>query len=245
MSFTKPTISAKGAARVALAALVFVAAAGVVAIKSGELYAGFVAANGEAALAEAQSLKRGPERERLVAALEGQASGAVHYSPDNPRLWSIIAETRLMQATSTGMRNVSPILVDAAREAATKSIQLAPNDSGAHARLAMIEALDGNTEEGAAELTKSYEIDANSKAIGHRRVEAAAIVWRGLPELARRDVEGEVCALAATSERDQAQIQNVRMTIADPGFALELDRILADPGCRPTPEAQAPASAAG
>ncbi len=224
----------------ALAACAFVVAGTVVAIKSGELWAGFIAANGEADLADAQGLKRGPERDRLVAALQSRASDAVQVSPENPRLWAIIAETRLMQATSTGMKNVSPVLVEAAKKAALTSIKLAPNDSGAHARLAMAEALGSDQETSAAELAKSYQLDANSKIIGHRRIEVAGLVWRKLDAGAQRDVEGEVCALAATSERDQAQIQNVRMTIADPALALEIDRIFADPGCRPTPEAQSP-----
>jgi hypothetical protein len=245
VSFIRPTISAKGAARAALAAFVFVAAGTVVVIKSGELYAGFVAASGEAALADAQSLKRGAERERLIATLQARVSDAVRYSPDNPRLWSIIAETRLMQATSTGLNNVSSVLVEAARKAAATSIKLAPNDSGAHARLAMVEALASDQAKGAAELARSYELDANSKTIGHRRVEVAGLVWRSLSDRAQRDVEGEVCSLAANSERDQAQIQNVRMTIADPGLALEIDRIFADPGCRPTPEVQTPAAQEG
>ena len=208
-------------------------AALILAAKGAELWGGVAASNGETALRIAQNAKRGPDREKALTSAQDQVSEAIRISGDNPKLWAVYAETRLMQATAGGVRNVSPTLLAAAEAASLKAINLAPNDAQAHARLALAEGLRGDVAYAARELKRSYELDSSSRAIGHRRVEVAGMAWRAVDVDTQRDVESEACMLAAASQADQTRIYNVRMTIAEPAFALALDRVLSDGACKP------------
>lgn len=197
------------------------------------LWGGYAAAYAGEALRGAQTLPRGAARDQQLDRAQASASDGLKIAPDDPRLWNLLAETRLQQSIAGGVEALSPALLVASAQASAQAAALAPHDVGVQARLGYVKSLQGDAEAAAAALTQSYRLDSFSPLYGFRRVVTAARAWRALDAKARRDVVSEACLLAGRSENDRARLYQMRMSFADPGLALALDDVFADPACKP------------
>lgn len=232
MSFTRPTISASGALRagLALAIAAFAAFAAYGSIR--DLLGGRAFTRGHAALQEATLLPRGAARDRALRDVQKIADEGVDLAPDDPNLWNLLAETRLMQATTAAIEVVSNDLLNAAEKASARAASLAPNDPAPPARIAFAKSLrDGNKSEVGAALAHSYAVRPFDPDIGLRRLEAAGRAWTALSDVVRKEALLEACQLARQGKRERDALYELRMGSADPGMALAIDAIMIDPSC--------------
>lgn len=230
VSSTKPIISAKGALRVGLALLLAVFAAWTIYVSARDLLGRQAQANGQAALDRAVTLPRGASRDAQLASAQALASQGVSLAPDSAELWNLLGETNLLQATTAAVATISQDLLKAAADASLRAATLAPADPAPTARIAFVRSLqeDGKAQVGPA-LAQSYQAKAFDHTLGMRRLEAAGRAWPALTVAVRMEALGEACQLSRVG--DGEQIYNLRMGDADPGMALELDRVMADPNC--------------
>lgn len=233
MNSTRPTTSAEGFAGGAVAVGLACIAVLVLVAKGGDLWAGYALAQSSDALAEASGKSAGGDRDKALARAEANAQNGLAVTPNDPRLWDMLAETRLQQAVAGGAGRVSPTLLAASAEASARAATLAPREGAAQSRLAYVRSLQQNANAAAAALKTSYELSATSVVYGHRRLETAGRAWVALDETARRDIVGEACLLAGRSEADRKRLSDLRMGYAAAGLAIELDKVLADPTCKP------------
>jgi hypothetical protein len=232
VSSTKPIISASGTLRIGLALVVAALAAMAAYGAARDLLGERARARAEAALEAAQSLPRGAARDRQLAATQIIAHNGVDLTPDDAGLWNLLAETQLMQATTAAITSISDDLLAAAADASVRAANLAPQDPAASARIALVRSLqvDGKAEVSAA-LAQSYAARAFDPVLGQRRLEAAGRAWPALNEAVRSETLLEACQLARRGAAERTKLYDLRMGAADPGMALALDRIMADPSC--------------
>jgi hypothetical protein len=205
----------------------------VVVAKGGDLWAGYALAQSGEALAEAAGKSAGADRDKALARAQANAQNGIAVTPDDPRLWDTMAETRLQQAVAGGVGRVSPTLLSASAEASARAATLAPRDGAVQARLAYVRSLQQNAPAAAAALKHSYELTSTSADFGHRRLETAGRAWTALDASVRQDTVAEACLLAGRSEADRKRLGDLRMGYAAAGLAIELDKVLADPTCKP------------
>jgi hypothetical protein len=220
---------AGGAVAIGLACLAVL----VVVAKGGDLWAGYALAQSGEALAEAASKGAGVDRDRALARAQANAQNGLAVTPEDPRLWDALAETRLQQAVAGGAGRVSPTLLTASAEASARAATLAPREGAVQARLAYVRSLQQNAPAAAAALKQSYDLTSTSATFGHRRVETAGRAWVALEPGVQRDAVAEACLLAGRSEPDRKRLSDLRMGYAAAGLAIELDKVLADPTCKP------------
>lgn len=216
--------------RAGLAAALIAFAVAVFAAKGGALLSGYDAVYADNALRAAAQSAKGAARDKALAKALAYVEDGLRIAPGDPRLWGLRAEALLRQAIDSGAPP-RPDLLTASDKAAKRAAATAPNDSAVQARLALVLALEGERKAAAAALTRSYELDITSEALGHRRLEAAGRAWRELGAAGQRNVVNEACTLAARSPEDRARMQRLRFGAADAGLALSLDEVLADGAC--------------
>lgn len=233
MNSTRPITSAEGLAGGAVAIGLACIAVLVIVAKGGDLWAGYALGQSSEALAEAAGKNAGADRDKALARAQTSAQSGIAATPDDPRLWDALAETRLQQAVAGGAGRISPTLLTASAEASARAAVLAPREGGVQARLAYVRSLQQNAGAAAAALKLSYELTSTSTAFGHRRLETAGRAWVAMDETARRDVVAEACLIAGRSEADRKRLGDLRMGYAAAGLAIELDKVLADPTCKP------------
>lgn len=220
-----------------LAGLVFYA-------KGRDVWGGYSLSRASDALNLALVKDPGAERNKALASGAASAQSGISVTPDDPRLWNTIAEIRLEQAMAGGAGAVSPTMLLASAGASEHAAKLSPRDGAAQARLAYVKSLQRDAEASATALTQSYDADFTvTPAYAQRRLETSGRAWNAMDDSLRNRVMAEACAVSTRSEEDRAQVQRLRMSFADVGMAIELDRVLADPACGGTPVA--PVEAAG
>jgi hypothetical protein len=229
---TRPIISASAALRIALAVLVAGIALWTAYGASRDLLASRARLHATAALAAAAVLPRGAARDAQLAETQEIAGRGVALSPDNADLWNLLAETRLLQATTAAVADISNELLTAAADASARAASLAPRDPAPTARLAFVRSLQQDGKAGvSAALAKSYAAAAFDPELGPRRLEAAGRAWTTLSTDVQGEALLEACSLARRGDAERTSLYELRMGDAAPGMALALDRIMADPSC--------------
>jgi hypothetical protein len=212
-------------------ALMLGALAVVVILASGRDALGVRAVHdGRVALAAAMAKPRGVERDAILADAQTILQHGLSLTPSDPRLWNLLGETRLMQATQAAVTEISPDLLAAAGEASIRAASLAPRDPEPQARLAYVRSLQEERQQEAAEaLARAFATEEPSAALIARRIGAAARSWDALDQPTRQGVLADVCALSKQGGRET--LRQLRLGAARPGLALEIDRLLEDPAC--------------
>lgn len=202
MSSTRPITSGRrgqrsGAGRFLLLAAIVALAAAVLVFGVREVHSAFTARMGLTALAEAENLQRGPERDRKLddaqrLLLQARAAGV-----DSGEAWLGLARVNYLQATAATFEAVSPTLLDAARAAAAEARARLPENALVAAREGEILAAYGPASAGkAAEaLAASYRMRKNADAaLAAIRVPLGAALWASLDKATRNLVLDDGCA---------------------------------------------------
>jgi hypothetical protein len=195
---TRPTTFVE--APLAATATLAVAALAVVVLGVTQTLAASAGARAAGLLRHAETMPRGPERDRLLASAQAAAVGALELAPKDGEARARNARALYLQATTATLDEVSPALLDAAEREARRSRIDNPVNAGAPATLAMIAYArdEGRATPAMADLvTQSYAARARDAETALWRTQAAAAAWAVLPPGAKLAASDEACALLA------------------------------------------------
>lgn len=210
---TRPTTFVE--APLAATATLAVAALAVVVLGVTQTLAASAGARAAGLLRQAETMPRGPERDRLLASAQAAAVGALDLAPKDGEVRARNARALYLQATTATLNEVSTPLLDAAEREARRSRIDSPGNAGAPATLAMIgyARAQGVPEPAMAELvTQSYAAHARDAEAALWRAQAAAAAWPVLAPGAKLAASDEACALLRLPHtRERAEPVAARM----------------------------------
>lgn len=151
------------------------------------------------ALARAEALPRGMERDTALAQSLVAIEDAVKAAPKDARTHARAARAYYLQASTATIDEVSPALLDAAGRAAGDALARSPHNASAHAMGALIEITRQNGAVSPAAIdnvTQSYDAPASGEG-AIWRLEAAARAWSALPSAFQKRVIADSCQQAA------------------------------------------------
>jgi len=195
---TRPTTFVE--APLATTATFVVAALAVVILGVTQTMAAAAGARAAGLLRQAETMPRGPERDRMLASAHAAAIGALDLAPRDGEVRARAARALYLQATTATLNEISTPLLDAAEREAHRAHIDSPANAGAPATLAMIAyaRADGEPTPAMADLVgQSYASRARDAEAALWRTQAAAAAWPALPPGAKLAASDEACALLA------------------------------------------------
>ncbi len=240
MNSTKPITSANPSLDAAALIVVALLAIAALVLSVRDTRAAYLRALGVGAIASAEALTRGPERDRLLDRAQGHLHDALDVYPRDPVLWLAMARTRYLQATGAEVLEISPALLQASIDAARRAEALDPMSDQAPAQLAQAMSALPNADrhEAADALARSYLRSGLDPGGGGARIQAAAALWPELSAGARQSALAEACVV---SRQDAAANEAVRAAIAaNAAFSAQLAAITGQAGCAPGLSIQSP-----
>lgn len=172
------------------------------------------------ALARAEALPRGMERDTALAKSLVAIEDATKAAPEDARTHARAARAYYLQATTATIDEVSPALLDAADRAAREALAQSPHNASAHAMTALIGITrqDGAVNAAALDaVAQSYAAPASGEGAVWR-LEAAARAWNALPSVLRQRVTADACQQAAGDRVFAASLAEVVRGMPDSGI---------------------------
>ncbi|MBI1252320.1 MAG: hypothetical protein GC189_12715 [Alphaproteobacteria bacterium] len=248
MSSTRPTTSARltgGWGPVTAAALA--AALGCAAFAARDTSAVMQRMSGAVALAQAEALERGAERDRRLADAQTALTNAVGVNAFDAAGWRDLARVRLLQGVAPELGAPSPVLLDAAAQAAENAERLSPHDPDnalIHAQILVARGAPIN--ETAAMLDHAYYAPLREPGARWARFQVAASVWSVLDRSLRAAATEDACAAARYAAIWRDGLDGMAANAADPTLSAAINAVRVRPDCAPAdadPESSPPAPA--
>lgn len=235
MSSTKPTTSVKRGSGwspvTALAALAALAAAGFAA-RDG--VAAFARVMGAEALRAGETLPPGFERDQKLAAAQTELQNALSVNAADSAAWRALARVRLLQGVAPELGTASPVLLEAATDAADRAARLDPSDPGVKlVRAQIMVARNESAAEAAAYLEEAYSTPSADPIIRKQRIETAFALWGALAGRMRTIVLNDVCAMMRDDIGGVAQVHAMARARGDDLLDAALAGVMNRRACAP------------